>query len=426
MRKLLFSFFILTNSIIIYSQNNFDTYFTSQSLRIDFVLSGNNIEKEAALLELKKEPYYGGPHTNMIDKMNYGEYQFLVFEKETNILIYKRGFCTLFEEWQTTNEANSIRKAFYESISMPYPKVAVRIQLEARKRDGSFEHLLHMNVEPNDYFISPEITKPFKAYKIHDSGEPKDVVDLVFIAEAYTQDEMPKFKADAKRIKDYLFTIKPYSENKDKFNIWIVESYGKDSGPDIPGKGIFKNTILNTTFYTFDIDRYMSTYDFLSVKDVAANAPYDHICILVNSEKYGGGGIYNHFSMGTVDNDLTNEVFVHELGHGLAGLGDEYYSSAVAYNDFFNLEVEPWQPNLTTLVNFENKWKDMLNDDTKIPTEPTKENVNTIGVYEGGGYVSKGVYRPFIDCRMKSNTPDEFCPVCQRAIQDIINFYCGK
>ena len=159
------------------------------------------------------------------------------------------------------------------------------------------------------------------------------------------------------------------------------------------------------------------------VYDAASVVPYDHIYVLVNAERYGGGGFYNFLSVCTSDNELTKEVFIHEFGHGFAGLGDEYYNSKVAYEDFYNLEIEPWESNLTTLVDFENKWKEMIPDSISVPT-PRKIKYNkTVGAYEGGGYMNKGIYSPFINCRMKSNDAKGFCPVCEEAIKKTIRYY---
>ena len=116
-------------------------------------------------------------------------------------------------------------------------------------------------------------------------------------------------------------------------------------------------------------------------------------------------------------------VIVHEFGHSFGGLGDEY-----AYGDdpetHYPADTEPWEPNITTLHDFASKWKDMLPRGTAIPTNPDGRNLTSkVGVYEGAGYQSKGVYRPVQECRMKVNEVKEFCPVCQRAIRRIIDFY---
>ena len=154
-----------------------------------------------------------------------------------------------------------------------------------------------------------------------------------------------------------------------------------------------------------------------------SGVPYEHIVILANTENYGGGGIYNSYLMSAAHNEKTRPVVVHEFGHSFAGLADEYYYDD-QYETQYPADTEPWEPNLTTLVDFDRKWKDMLPRGTKIPTKPSKKNLYTeVGVYEGGGYQSKGVYRPAQECRMKINEAPVFCPVCERAILRVINYY---
>jgi hypothetical protein len=234
---------------------------------------------------------------------------------------------------------------------------------------------------------------------------------------------MELFKKDCEKFAGYLFNASPYKENKDKFNIWGIAAPSKESGTDIPAENIWKNTLLNSTFYTFDLERYLMTPDNKSLRDVASNAPYDQIYILVNSDKYGGGSIYNLYSVCINKNKYEEYVFVHEFGHGFSFLADEYYTSDVAYNDYYLLDVEPLEANLTTLVDFDSKWKKFVSDETPIPTPDSEEYSNVVGAFEGGGYVAKGVYRPRLDCSMKSASVNNFCPVCKDAIQQMINFY---
>jgi hypothetical protein len=234
---------------------------------------------------------------------------------------------------------------------------------------------------------------------------------------------MNKFKEDCGRFAGYLFNVSPFKENRDNFNIWGVEAPSENSGTDIPKENIWKKTILNTNFYTFGLERYLMTADNKSVRDLAANAPYDQIYILVNTDEYGGGSIYNHYSVCASDNKYSEYVFVHEFGHGFASLADEYYTSDVAYEDFYPLDVEPLDPNLTTLVDFKSKWKDLVPDSIPIPTPAVEKYKNSVGAFEGGGYMAKGIYRPMMDCTMKSISVDNFCPVCKRAVRQMIDFY---
>jgi len=234
---------------------------------------------------------------------------------------------------------------------------------------------------------------------------------------------MNDFKEDCNKLSEYLFNCSPYKENKDKFNIWGIEAPSLESGTDIPKDDIWKKTVVNSTFYTFDLDRYLMTTDNKKLRNLAANVPYDQIFILVNSDKYGGGSIYNLYSVSTSKNKFTEFTITHEFGHGFVSLADEYYTSDVAYQDFYDLEVEPLDPNLTTLVDFDSKWKDLVDEKTPIPTPSTEEYKDKVGAFEGGGYVEKGICRPCQDCTMKSITINNFCPVCKRAIQQMIDFY---
>ena len=261
--------------------------------------------------------------------------------------------------------------------------------------------------------------------EIQHKGDKKEKVDLVFVAEGYTAAEQDKFVADAKRFMEALFQTKPYDTRRDDFNVWAVGTISEESGTSVSGKGIYKNTALKTGYYTFGVDRYLTTQDIKPIRDAVWNVPCDAIFLLINTDTYGGGGMYNFYACGTADNDRTPTVFTHEFGHSFAGLADEYFSSEVAYDEeFYNLKFEPWEPNITTLVDFDKKWKDLLPAGTPIPTPLTDQYKDGIGVFEGGGYLSKGIFRPMDHCMMRDLK--EFCPACQRAILKMIDYYTGK
>lgn len=404
-----------------FSQTDFNKYFEDASLRLDFAFTGNKDRQEASMIELKKEPYWGGSKKNLIDKFGYGTYLITVTDTKTKDTIYTSGFCSLFEEWRTTAEAKVMTKTFYQSVTFPFPKNDVDVEIKVREWDGSFNPLLTTTISPDSYSIIRD--KPVKAAvtKVIDNGDSDKNVDIVFIAEGYTDDEQEKFIADIKRLTDYMFSFSPYDKYKNKFNIWAVKAISDESGCDDPRKDIWVNTAVNSSFNTFNSDRYLTSLDVRTIRNYAANAPYDQIYVLVNTDKYGGGGIYNHFSLTSADNDYSKQVFIHEFGHAFAGLADEYfYENDSTYENFFNKKIEPWQPNITTLVHFDKKWESMLDDRTPVPTPPT-DTLN-IGVYEGAGYSAKGIYRPAPDCRMKTNTAKGFCPVCRKAISDMILF----
>jgi hypothetical protein len=420
-RLILLSLLILSASAK--GQMSFNNYFTGNVFRFDFMFSGNNHKTEVYPMGMKEEPFWAGSNINLIDPFNFGNFRYEVFDDTSNILIYSRGFSSLYQEWQTTPEAKTISRSFYEVATMPFPKKKIKFVISERKRDGSFSKLYETKIDPADYFISKEKPVKVATSEMHTGGNPNTSVDIAFIAEGYKADEMEKFHADVKKMTDALFSEEPFLDYENRINIWAVDAVSQDSGTDIPGEGFYVNTALNSGFYTFGLDRYMTTHDMKAVNDYAAAVPHDAIVVLVNSDRYGGGGVYNYYSGTTAGNKLSQIVFIHEFGHGFAGLADEYYSSTVAYDEFYPLNVEPWEPNITTLVNFGTKWKNDLAEGVPVPTPPENKYQDVIGVFEGGGYSAKGIYRSEMDCRMKSNSPKGYCGACRKAVEKMIEYY---
>ena len=421
--RTIISFILFSALITVSAQESFNKYFTDKVLRFDFMLAGNSEKTAVYPVGLKEEPFWAGSETNLINPFNSGNFKYEVYDAGTNTLIYSRPFCTLFQEWQTTAEAKSVDRSFYEVATMPYPKEKVRFILSKRERNGLFSNLYETTIDPASYFIRKENPLNVAVSKVYGSGDPHTSVDLAFIAEGYKADEMGKFREDVKKMADILFAEAPFSDYKDRFNIWAVEAISQDSGTDVPGEHIYVNTALNSSFYTFDIDRYLTTQDIKAVNDYAAAVPHDNIIVLINSTRYGGGGVYNYYTGTTTGNQLSPKVFIHEFGHGFAGLADEYYTSTVAYDEFYPLNVEPWEPNITTMVNFGAKWKKMIAKDIPIPTPPEEKYKDVTGLFEGGGYSAKGIFRSEMDCRMKSNGPKGYCSVCRNAVKETIEFY---
>ena len=162
--------------------------------------------------------------------------------------------------------------------------------------------------------------------------------------------------------------------------------------------------------------------DIQKLYDILDGIPCESIIILANTKEYGGGGIYNNYMLSSAQGRDYKSVIVHEFGHSFAGLADEYYYDD-QYVTMYPADIEPWEQNITTMADFASKWQDMLPEGTQIPTMADGEEVYTkVGVYEGAGYQSKGVYRPVQNCRMKTNQAPGFCPVCQRAILRLVDF----
>jgi hypothetical protein len=410
-------------SAAVSAQTSFDKYFTGKVLRFDYMLAGNSQKTEVYPVGMKEEPFFGGSKTNLTDPFNFGNFKYEIFDAADNTLIYSRGFCTLYQEWQTTAEAKVMERSFYEVATMPFPRNRVKFVLSMRERNGSFMKLYETSIDPSDYFIRKEkpINTPFT--KIYGSGDPATSVDLAFVAEGYTANDMGKFRDDVRKMADILFAEPPFNEFKDKINIWAVEAVSSESGTDIPGERIYVSTAVNSSFYTFDLDRYLTTQDMKSVNDFAAVVPHDNIIVLINSSRYGGGGVYNYYSGTTTGHPLSPKVFIHEFGHGFAGLADEYYSSEVAYEEFYPLNVEPWEPNITTMVNFDSKWKRLIAKETPVPTPADEKYKDVTGLFEGGGYSVKGIFRPELSCRMMSNSTRGYCTVCRDAVRKMIESY---
>ena len=403
----------------------FDRYFEDRSLRIDYITVGNSESQSAIVHELREEPVWGGPRANLIEPFGYGEYRMDVYDVESNELIFRRSFCSLFGEWRTTAEAQKETQAWYNSMSIPFPKNKILVDISARnKADMQFYSIMKHEIDPKSIFIDRGPLADNNVRKLVDNGGQTEKVDLVFIAEGYTEQEQEKFFKDASLFAETLFSCPPFDTRKDDFNVWAVGLVSAESGTSSSGTGVYKNTALKSGYYTFGLDRYLTTSDIKAIKDATWNVPCDAVFLLINTDTYGGGGIYNSYACGTADNEKTMKVFMHEFGHSFAGLGDEYFESATAYNDYYNLEQELWEPNITTLVDFESKWMDLLPEGTKIPTPLNRKTKNSIGVFEGGGYLHEGIYRPMDHCMMRDYAP--FCPACSRAIIKMIDFLTDK
>lgn len=416
--------FLFLTAITLKGQVQFENYFHDKSLRLDYYHSGDSESEHYAIDELIEEPWWGGSKTNLIDTFNFGAYCFRVYDLKSDSLIYSRGYSTLFGEWQTIAEAKETKRSFSESLIFPFPKADVRVEFLSRDESGSFTKKFEYTVNVDSYFIRPGRNMEYPVYDAYISGDPSEKVDIVILPDGYTEEELDLFKEDCEKFANYLFSFKPYDQNRNKFNIYGVLAPSGESGVDKPGDSVWKKTILNSSFYTFDSERYCMTMDNKSMRDLAANAPYDQIYILANDPKYGGGGIFNQYCLSVNSNLAAAKIIIHEFGHGFAGLGDEYYNSEVAYSEFYPTDIEPWEPNITTLVDFDSKWKHLLADSIPVPTPPLPRYMNSLGVFEGGGYVAKGVYRPRYDCLMNTFNGDSFCGACREAIQKMIDFYC--
>ena len=405
---------------------NFSDYFEDRTLRTDYLFTGNADKQEVCLDELTEMPGWAGRRHRLDELPLGGNGEITMTDKASGKVIYRTSFSSLFQEWLGEEEATRVKKGYENSFLLPFPKQPAMVTVSLKNALQEVSASLTHEVRPDDILIhSRGYNKVTPHRYLHRSGSAEDCIDVAILAEGYTQDEMALFYRDAEATCEALFAHAPFDKLKNRFNIVAVESVSEDSGVSIPLKGEWKSTAVSSHFSTFYSDRYLTTSRVKSIHNWLSGIPYEHIIILANTDTYGGGGIYNSYTLTTAHHPSFKPVVVHEFGHSFGGLADEYFYSDEP-SPLYPYHLEPWEQNISTLVNFESKWKDMVPAGTPVPT-PVKtsgdEIYTAVGVYEGAGYTSKDIYRPTTDCRMKTNEAPAFCPVCQRALERMILFY---
>lgn len=424
MRSFLFFLFFCC-AFIGKAQSLFERDFRDSTLRIDYVFSGTNDTQEIAVDELKSFAGWAGRRVNLQQVPLKGNGELVMCDAQDGRVLYKHSFSTLFQEWQSSEEAISVRRSFENVFLLPFPRRNVKITVSLYDSKGKTVGTMTHPVKVDDILIRP-VASPAGAWRfVHRGKADEACIDLVIVGEGYTATEQESFFAKAKAASDEILKYAPFSDYRDRFNVRAVALTSPESGVSIPHAGMWKQTALSSHFDTFYSERYLTTLKLKNLHDALGNLPYEHIIILANTEQYGGGGIYNSYVLSAANNRLFLPVTVHEFGHSFGGLADEYFYDD-QYSNFYSADVEPWEQNITTLADFGSKWQDMLPRGTKIPTSPkglSELDMRRIGVYEGGGYMSKGVYRPYVNCRMRTNEVPEFCGVCRRALCRMIEFY---
>jgi hypothetical protein len=449
--------------------------FAVGTMRFDYYHTGNAERELFSVDKVSIEPLpWPGDLSQAIDTSNLGKYFFEVRDQATKKVLYSRGFASIYGEWETTDEARTTNRTFQESLRFPTPTAAVEIVVKKRDAKNGFQNIWTTTIDPSDQFIDrAKQVAPAPVLTIQKMGDPEKKVDFLILGDGYTAAEAKKFETDARRLTETLFATTPFKENRRNFNVWAMSPPAAESGISRPSTGQYRDNPLGATYDAFGSERYVLTFDNRALRRAASFAPYEFIEVLVNNRTYGGGGIFNLYSTVSSDNAFSNYVFVHEFGHHFAGLADEYYTSSVAYGPTTE-KVEPWEPNVTALLDVGNsKWRALVSpfaDVTPIPTPWNKEefekysleiqkrrgqlrkdkrpedemealfkeelaheqemfknekHFNQVGAFEGAMYEAKGYYRPEVDCIMFSRT-NHFCKVCQHAIQNIIAMYSSK
>ena len=389
----------------------FDDYFTDQTLRLDYTFSGNAARQDIYVDKLNVSPRWYGKRKRLAELPVEGNGQITVRDHRTGLAIYRNSFSTLFQEWLSYDEAKTEKKSFENVFLVPMPKDTVDITIDLRNNRRKIMATLTHTVVPTDILIHHIGERNRTPYlTLQQAADTTRCIHIAYVAEGYQEQEMQTFVDDAKTAMEALFAHEPFKSMRNRFNIVAVMSPSKDSGTSEPGKGEWRQTALGSHFNTCYSDRYLTTLNLKALHDWLAGIPYEHIIVLVNTEKYGGGGILNSYNLSMAHHRMFKPVVVHEFGHSFAGLADEYAYEQEAI-PMYPADVEPWEPNITTQVNFGAKWKDMVG------------KIDGVGLFEGAGYSLKGVYRPENDCRMRTNENPTFCHVCEKAIRDIVDFY---
>jgi hypothetical protein len=447
----------------------FDDQFVDKTMRVDyFHTSTPKGDEILALDKVVSDGPWSGSRTRLIDTSNLGKYYVEVVNRDTNQVTYSRGFATVFGEWETTPEVKERAATFHESIRIPWPKKPVQLVLKKRDEQNAFQQIWSTVIDPASRAVNPADRKPAgKVWSYLDNGPASQKVDLLVIGEGYTEAEMPKLRKDVERMVGKLFATEPFKSHKADFNVRVLELAAGKSGVHRPRTRDDRRTVTGVQYNIFDSERYVLTLDNNALRDAASSAPYDFLEILVNEKQYGGGGIFNDQATSSVDSAFSEYVFVHEFGHHFAGLGDEYYTSDVAYATGAAEHPEPWEPNITA-DGAHPKWMSMVSPNTPLPTPwgkaafeahqreyqaerrklreanvPESEMdalfrkeeawetktlgsepyANKVGAFEGAGYEATGLYRPEADCIMFTRDEVGFCDVCNRAIVRIIDMY---
>ena len=447
------------------------------TMRVDYYHSGNATQEHFSVDRVVVEPLaWPGDPSKAIDTTLRGKYFFEVIDEATKKVIFSRGFASVYGEWETTAEAKAMNRTFSESLRFPSVEKPARIVLKKRDAKNAFQDIWTTKVDPADKFIVragalATIATVGPLIKLHERGDPEKKLDLLILGDGYRAGERAKFERDAKRLLAVFFATSPFKERENDINVWGLVPASIDSGISRPSDHVYKRSALGTTYDTFDSERYVLTEENRKLRDIAANAPYEAIEIITNSQTYGGGGIYNLYSTVAADSQWASYIFIHEFGHHLAGLADEYYTSDVAYLPPAE-KVEPWEPNVTALLDpLKLKWRDLVAPGTPLPTpwpkaefekaqnesqaqrrtlraehRPesdmnalfTRELVrNTallnspalkgkVGAYEGANYEEKGYYRPQTDCIMFTRDTVGFCAVCRRALEETLDLYSKR
>ena len=387
----------------------FDEWFCDRTLRLDYVFAGDVQHQQLYVDQLVQMPRWYGRRTHLAELPLAGNGQITVRSHRSQQVIYRHSFSTLFQEWLATDEAKHTQRSFENVFLVPFPLDTVDITVQLFDFHNHVQATMTHTVSPSDVLISRQGERLVSPYvTLQQAADTTRCIHIAYVPEGYTAEQMPQYLDHCRQAMKALFRHEPFKSLRPRFNIIALTTPSVDSGVSIPGKGLWLNTVLGSHFDTFYVPRYLTTLHLKQLHNLLAGTPYEHIIILANTPNYGGGGIYNSYNLSYTGGDKFEPVVVHEFGHSFGGLGDEYpYGEE---DPMYFADTEPWEPNLTTLHDFSQKWQNLIDQ-------------GRASLVEGGGYQTKGVWRGQADCRMRTNEEPDFCPVCQQALERLIRFY---
>lgn len=427
MRKFFFLMvFALSLTALQAQDDDFGRWFDGRTLRVDVHRSGNRKADTVSLVRfVEKSTDWAGSRSVLIDPFDNGDYRVSMIDIETGRTIYSRCYNTLFREYRDTDEG-ARRSATFEEVSLiPMPRAKALIVFEKRDNRQRFTPQASFRFDPRESEMQKVKSETDNSFiELLTNGLPKNKVDVVIVPEGYGPDDERRMRSDLTRFAEYLFKHEPFMSRKTDFNVYGALLLGDEPGVSNPALSLTVNSAVGSTYGVFGADRYLMTFNLFRLHDILDEVPYDYIVIMVGADKYGGGAIYNFYA--TVSTDpMAPSILTHELGHLIGGLADEYVDEDLSYNEMHIADVEPLEPNITTLVDFGAKWQAMLEPGVEVPTPDRTDIPRTkngpLGCYEGAGYKSTGIYRPAMHCMMRDYAP--FCPVCSKRLQDIFDIY---
>ncbi len=364
-------------------------------------------------------------------------------------VLASRGYSTLAEEWQSTvvGQDEAVSGEFRETHVVPLvPGATLRIERRG-ERDG-FETLLEQRL-PDAAALPPAPAPPPRTLRwLHGA---RSLRPILFVSEGYAAGEGEAFFARAEQACGLLLAASPFAEQRERLAVAALHVPSAASGiPAAPGEAV-AGTAFGTHYGTFGMARYMVAEDLHALHRAVDGIAHVTLVILANSTVYGGSGIFNsNATLGAhMDEADFAYVLLHELGHSLGGLGDEYFGKEITYATDLESAGLPWEPNVSVLdAQGRPRWAAQLDPGLALPTPwqheaflalmaagapPAEQREQVaallaaeplrgrVGAFEGARYLARGLYRPEVDCRMFSKTATRFCAVCQRAMVEVLD-----